>query len=218
MTGALIVSQVLLWAVVIVLGLVVLALARQLGLVLVRTGPLGGAAVTDEGPAIGSQITSRFVTSTEGIRVQIPDAAGRRTLLVFLSQSCPACVDLIPSLRSLVASETADISVVLATVPNATPVSPESVSKLAGVGAPYIADTSLAAAMNVRGFPYAVVLSPSGVTQSKGIVNNIVQLESLLQETALEGRARTNGRQEAGSALDQHGPEPEEELDVAVRS
>lgn len=185
MTNALLVTQIVLWVVVITLGLVLLALARQLGQVLVRMGPLGGAAVTDEGPAIGLAISPLEVDAADGEAVHIPDATGRRTLLVFVSQSCAACADLIPALVMLARSEPRDLSVVLSTVPNADPVSGDFLRSLAKVRIPYVIAGSLAESMNVRGFPYAVVVSADGITESKGIVNNIVQLESLLAPNRL---------------------------------
>lgn len=207
MTTALLVSQVVLWVFLIGLGVVVLALARQLGLVLVRTGPLGGAAVTDEGPPIGSQISPLELEPLGGSLVRIP-SKGRRTLLVFVSQSCSACADLLPALRTIAVSERSEIAVVLASVANASPLSPELLESLARIGVPYVTSPTLAEQMNVRGFPFAVVISSDGITQSKGIVNNVVQLESLLRPAELERRDLAQGSE----------PSTEGGFDVAVGS
>ena len=54
MTQALLVSNALLWVLVVVLGLVVVALVRQIGLLHERIAPVG-ALVQGDGPIVGTK-------------------------------------------------------------------------------------------------------------------------------------------------------------------
>src|SRR5258705_11577701 len=106
MSDALAVSNAALWVIVVVLGLVVLALARQVGLLHARLGPVGALALAG-GPQPGESAPVLEVEDFAGRRVAIGgvDAAGRSTLLVFVAPSCPVCRTLLPALRSLAKHE-----------------------------------------------------------------------------------------------------------------
>lgn len=211
MDDIVLISHAALWLFAIFEGVVILALARQLGLVLIRTGPLGGPAVTDEGPANGSRVPEMEYVATNGEAVRFPDAAGRRTLLVFVSQSCAACADLIPAIRTLASAEKRTLAVVLATVGDAGLPEADLLHSLNKEGIPYIGLPQLAAEMNVRGFPHGVVMDAEGITRSKGIVNNIVQLESLLEQQPHSGERVQPDVRDADA-------DHERSIDVAVRT
>ena len=102
MNDALIVSNVLLWILVLALGVVVVALTRQIGLLHERIAPLGALAV-QQGPAVGEPAPRFDLPALSGRPVSI--GAGERTLLFFLSPTCPVCETLLPTLRRVVADE-----------------------------------------------------------------------------------------------------------------
>jgi methylamine dehydrogenase accessory protein MauD len=112
-TDALLISNVLLWALVLVLVLVVLALTRQVGILHERIAPAGALAVTS-GPAVGDAAPRLVLEREGGGRVEIggPDANGLRTLLFFLSPTCPVCKTLLPTIHRLVESESPGLRIV----------------------------------------------------------------------------------------------------------
>ena len=106
MENALLVSNLLLWLLVIGLGLTVLALARQVGVLYERIAP-AGALMISQGPAVG-ETAPEFNLQTlagEPLTVGGASATNKSTLLFFLSPTCPVCNTLIPVLKSIRRSE-----------------------------------------------------------------------------------------------------------------
>ena len=114
MIDAIVISNVLLWAVVLVLMVTVLALARQIGILYERVAPMG-ALMLDSGPKVGEAAPQLDIESLSGSRVAIGGAGNSRSqLLFFLSPTCPVCKKLLPILRSVRHSERSWLDVVLA--------------------------------------------------------------------------------------------------------
>ena len=92
MTEMLLVSNIVLWVLVVVLALVVLALARQVGILHERVAPAGALQPT-EGPKVGELTESMALRDLHGNAVTIggADADGRATLVLFISPPCPVC-------------------------------------------------------------------------------------------------------------------------------
>src|SRR2546422_279272 len=102
MTQALLVSNAVLWMVVVLLGCVVAALARQIGVLHERVAP-AGALMVGKGPAVGEPAPVVRALDLSGTVRDVggPGAQGRSTLLFFLSPTCPVCQALLPVLRSI---------------------------------------------------------------------------------------------------------------------
>src|SRR2546427_11136064 len=100
MTQALLVSNAVLWMVVVLLGCVVAALARQIGVLHERVAP-AGALMVGKGPAVGEPAPVVRVEDRAGAVHDLggPGAGGRSTLLFFLSPTGPVCTTLPPVLR-----------------------------------------------------------------------------------------------------------------------
>ena len=98
MTQALIVSNVVLWVVVVLLAGVVAALVRQLGVLYERVAP-AGALMTGRGPTVGEAAPVVHVETLSGTARDVggPDPDGRSTLVFFLSPTCPVCKALLPA-------------------------------------------------------------------------------------------------------------------------
>src|SRR3989441_11850047 len=101
MTQALLVSNAVLWMVVVLLACVVAALARQIGVLHERGAP-AGALMVGKGPAGGGPAPGGRALDLAGTVHDLggPGAGGRSTLLFFLSPTCPVCTTLPPWLRS----------------------------------------------------------------------------------------------------------------------
>src|SRR2546430_9756871 len=115
MTQALLVSNAVLWMVVVLLACVVAALARQIGVLHERVAP-AGALMVGKGPAVGEPAPVVRVEDLAGMVRDLgaPGAEGRSTLLFFLSPTCPVCKALLPVLRQVARREGAWPRTVLA--------------------------------------------------------------------------------------------------------
>lgn len=91
MSGAVwVVSYVLLWAAVLVLGVAIVVLLRQIGVLHTRLQPLG-VHHANRGPVRGELAPPLDVDYREA----------ERTLVAFTAPDCPVCHELLPSLRVL---------------------------------------------------------------------------------------------------------------------
>jgi methylamine dehydrogenase accessory protein MauD len=109
-----------------------------------------------------------------------PHAAGRSTLVFFLSPTCPVCKQLLPALRSIVRAEGAWLDVVLASDgPRAEHDAYVGSERLADF--PYVLSTPLGVAYRVGKLPYAVLVDGEGIVRGAGLVNSREHLESLFE-------------------------------------
>src|SRR2546428_6851761 len=106
MTQALLVSNAVLWMVVVLLACVVAALARQIGVLHERVAP-AGALMVGKGPAVGEPAPVVRALDLGGTVHDVggPSAAGRSTPLFFLSPTCPGGKTLVPVLPSIARPE-----------------------------------------------------------------------------------------------------------------
>lgn len=178
MIDAIVISNVLLWAVVLVLMVTVLALARQIGILYERVAPMG-ALMLDSGPKVGEVAPQLDIDSLSGSRVAIGSVGNARSqLLFFLSPTCPVCKKLLPILRSVRHSERGWLDVVLAS--DGEPVEHLAFYRSAKLtDFPYLLSTELGMALKVGRLPYAVLIGDDGRIRAKGLVNSREQLESL---------------------------------------
>jgi len=184
-SAALLVSNVVLWVLVLVLAGVVVALARQIGVLSERIAPVG-ALTLGRGPAVGEQAPVVAVATLDGDALQLgaPSGDGRALLLFFLSVSCPVCKALLPVLRALAREQRARLRVVLAGDGN--PDDYRSLVRAQGVQElPCVVSPVLGMTWQVPRVPYGVLLDATGAIRSKGLVNTREHLESLLEADAL---------------------------------
>ncbi|MGH2674362.1 MAG: thiol-disulfide isomerase [Actinomycetota bacterium] len=174
MSGWWLVSYVVLWALVALLVVLVVALARQIGLLHVRLGPRGALEMDDEGPPLGEAPEPAEMEDLTGRPAPI-GGPGAPQLLVFVSPSCPMCREVLPSVRPAArAGGLKAYAVVDAEAATAREAyGPE-------LGLPVVASPVLAHDYLIPGTPYAVVLDAVGVVRAKGTANNLEQLEGLL--------------------------------------
>ena len=183
---ALVVSQILLWILVVVLALVVLGLARQIGVLHERVAPLGAlttrtavgvgdpAPVFDLADLAGAQGASRRTPSGPAQ----PAAAVRVASPVRCARS--SCRWRARSPRASGAASTSS-SWATATGPRTRPWLPSTGSQ----ELPLILSPIVGITLGIGKLPHAVLIDAEGVIRSSGIVNSREHLESLLvaQET-----------------------------------
>jgi methylamine dehydrogenase accessory protein MauD len=184
MMDALIVSNVLLWILVCALALVVVALTRQIGLLHERVAPVGALAVA-RGPKVGERVDELEVEDVDGRAVRIggADRAHRKTLLFFLSPTCPVCATLLPTLQRMVAARP-DVRLVYAS--DGTRDEHEAFRNEKGLrSAEYVLSRELGLRFEVSKLPYAVLLDERGTIRAKGLVNTREHVESLFEADRL---------------------------------
>ncbi|WP_028223567.1 methylamine dehydrogenase accessory protein MauD [Paraburkholderia oxyphila] len=181
MQTALTVSLVLLWAAVLALGAICVALVRQVGILYERILPVG-ALMIDKGPAVGALAPAFELDDIHSRPVKVGgiDATGKSTLLFFLSPTCPVCKKLLPLLSSIRASERTPLNVVLAS--DGDIAEHTRFAEKHRLGAfPYVLSQELGMAYQIGKLPYAVLLDESGKVRAKGLVNSREHLESLFE-------------------------------------
>lgn len=185
MTEALVVSNLVLWALVVVLALVVVALTRQIGVLHERIAPVGALAVR-RGPAVGDATPEMWLPDLHGRRVRVggADALARRTLIFFVSPTCPVCKTLLPTLGRVLAEQPEPVRLVHASDGPAED-HRRFVRERGLEEAEYVLSESLGLHFAVSKLPYAVLLDGAGVIRAIGIVNTREHLESLFEADRL---------------------------------
>ena len=172
------ISQGLLWGVVVLLSLTVLALARQIGVLHERVAP-AGALINGAGPGVGEQAPRLEVHAIGGNAVTVGArlATGRAMLMLFVSQTCPICKKLIPIAQDFARSERLDVLF----VGDADIVEQRKLITQFGIDEHcFVNGPEVGMAFRVDKLPYAVLLDEEGVISAKGLVNSREHFESLI--------------------------------------
>jgi methylamine dehydrogenase accessory protein MauD len=182
---ALAVSNMVLWALVLVLSVVVLALVRQLGVLHERIAP-AGALMLNRGLTVGEPAPVLEVAALDGqaLKVGVGRSDGRSTLLLFVSPSCPVCKSLLPAVKSSRRDERSWMDVILASDGD-TSEQREFVRAQGLEGIPYVVSAALGLAYQVSRLPFAALLDEQGVLRARGLVNSREHLESLFEAKRL---------------------------------
>jgi methylamine dehydrogenase accessory protein MauD len=174
-------SYVVLWLMVV--GLVVLALAilRQLGLLYARAGGSLGALQTADGIPLGEAIPVGDLFDTNGVSRSLTPTTRQFKIVLMMSPSCEVCRRLIPAIPDFASSVKRDAEMLVVLT------QPDSSGQLQswGAGAPHVAvEPALTDLLGVPATPYAMVIDRDGRASSKGVVNDIIQIESVLNEAS----------------------------------
>jgi len=182
MGDAMIVSNVILWVVVIVLALVVLALARQVGVLHERVAP-AGALMPTSGPKVGELTEAMSIAAINGSAVTVggPSPAHMNTLIMFISPTCPVCKSLVPTAKSLASAERNRLKLVFASDGDKLEQHQAYARDLGLDKYPYVLSEKLGMSFEVSKLPFAVLIGADGTLQSKGLVNTREHLESLIE-------------------------------------
>ena len=182
MTESLLVSNIILWVLVVVLALVVLALARQVGILHERVAP-AGALMPTTGPKVGELTEAMPLSGIDGKSVSIGGATddGFATLVMFISPTCPICKSLVPTAKSLAKTERNRLRLIFASDGGKAEQHQAYARDLKLDKYPYVLSQPLGLAYHVRKLPFAVLIGGDGTLQSKGLVNSREHLESLIE-------------------------------------
>lgn len=186
MTEALLISNLILWIVVIALSLLVLALARQVGILHERVAP-AGALLPTNGPKVGELTPVLELKALDGTALTLGgvNASGFATFILFISPTCPVCKSLVPTAKSLMDSEKSRIRLIFASdgadSDKEMAQHKSYIKDLRITDYPYIISQQLGMSFEVSKLPFAVLIGSDGILKSKGLVNTREHLESLIE-------------------------------------
>lgn len=181
MMNALIVSNIVLWVVVLALVAVVLALLRQIGILYERVAP-AGALMLNKKLRVGMQAPLVPVRMLGGETVNIGEAPrdGRSRLLFFLAPDCPVCKSLLPAVVSAARAEKDWLELVFAG--DGEPREHSALVAEHGLtGFRYVLSEVLGITYGISKLPYGVLIDEQGLIAALGIVNSREHLESLFE-------------------------------------
>lgn len=180
---ALIVSNVLLWLLLITTAVIMLGLIRQIGVLHSRIAP-AGALMVDKGVEVGQRAPQVTAEDRSGRPVNIGYASERSTLLFFLSPTCPICKSLIPAIRAIDHAKD-DLDVIY--VSDGDPAAQEKLITDAGLeNSCYVLSPEIGMTFQIGKLPYAALIDPEGTLKAKGLVNSREHLDSLFETEILD--------------------------------
>ena len=186
MSNFLIISNILLWLLVIGLGLTVYALTRQIGVLYERVAP-AGALMVNQALKVGDAAPEIAAETLGGANLVLgrPITPNRGQLLFFMAPDCPICKSLLPVLKSMHKSRETDVDIVLASDGGHQNEHSDYVNQQQLQDFPYVLSEVLGKSYGVSKLPYAVLIRPNATIASLGIVNSREHLESLFEAQAL---------------------------------
>lgn len=176
---AMIVSNVLLWLLLLALAFVVMGLVRQIGVLHGRIAP-AGALMVDKGVAVNEPAPQVTAADRNGRPVNFGYAGNKAQLLFFLSPTCPICKSLLPAIKSIAKEQADHLEVVYVSDGD-----PEDQLKLITEhkleGATYVVGPEVGMTYQIGKLPYAALVDKAGVLRAKGLVNSREHLDSLFE-------------------------------------
>ncbi|MDG2249388.1 MAG: hypothetical protein P8N11_00970 [Gammaproteobacteria bacterium] len=178
----LVISNIVLWVIVVVLSLLVFALTRQIGILHERVAPAGALQPTT-GPKVGELTKQMSLTALNGGIHNIggAEANGLATFILFISPTCPVCKSLVPTAKSLIKSEQGRMQLLFGSDGEDLEQHKNYVKDLKIENYPYFVSQALGMSYQVSKLPFAVLIGADGTLQSKGLVNTREHLESLIE-------------------------------------
>jgi methylamine dehydrogenase accessory protein MauD len=180
MHEALAISTIILWIVVLCLGAVVFALARQIGVLHERIAPIGALTI-DKGPKVGDHAPIFELSDLAGGSRAIGSPSDRRrsTLLMFVSPTCPVCKKLMPAIKSMAGAEARWLDLIF-TSDGDEAEQADFVRRNRIESYPLVLSREMGMAFHVSKLPYAVLIDEDGIVRAKGLVNTREHLESIV--------------------------------------
>jgi methylamine dehydrogenase accessory protein MauD len=181
MNTIVLVSAVLSWALVLVLGFLIVGVLRSLGLVnwrldqleLTRPSRLGR-----EGLKVGKKAPDFTLASAAGGEMSLGDFAGRKVLLVFTQSGCGPCHNMAPEFNRV--HDKGEHQVLV--VNNGEPEETRQWAEEVGARFPVLVQEKFSVAKRYEVFatPFAFLINEQGIVASNGIVGSVQYLGYVL--------------------------------------
>jgi len=177
----LVISNIVLWIIVVSFAVIIYALTRQIGVLYERVAPAGALAINQklEAGQVAPELTLQTMGST------LVDVGGTRDnghsqLLFFISPTCPVCKTLLPAIKSAAKAEDDWVDIVFAS--DGKNDDHQGLIDQQGLASfPYIVSEVLGKSFGIAKLPYAVLIDQQGVIASMGIINSREHIDSLFE-------------------------------------
>ena len=179
MNGIWLTSYLVLWVFVAVLFLAILTMARQIGLLHRRLTP-ARARMTNSGPPVGHKPPALRVLDLYGQEIQLGGERDKDSLLVFISAACSVCNELAPALRSVWKGKGKTLDLIIISIGTDEEANRTFISRNRLYPVPYIVSSDLSFLYDVHMPPYGLLIDKQGIVRTKGMVNHLDHLESLI--------------------------------------
>lgn len=176
--SALLISNLLLWLIVLALSIVVFMLTRQIGILHQRISPVG-ALMIDKGPDVGDKAPVVDVKDINGNDFQIGNNLEKAQLLFFMSPDCPVCKSLFPALKSIYKDEGKWLNIILVSDGKNIDEHVSLIEKNKLNEFRYVLSAEVGLRFQVGKLPYCILID-EGKINAKGLCNTREHLESLL--------------------------------------
>lgn len=176
---SLIVSNILLWALLIALAFAVMGLVRQIGILHSRLAP-AGALMVDKGVTVNEPAPKVTVANRNGRPVNVGYAGEKGQLLFFLSPTCPICKSLLPAIKSIAKDQAHRLDVIFVSDGDMD-AQQALISEHKLEDATYVVGPEVGMTYQIGKLPYAALIDQNGVLRSKGLVNSREHLDSLFE-------------------------------------
>ncbi|MCC6075368.1 methylamine dehydrogenase accessory protein MauD [Pseudomonas sp. GCM10022188] len=175
---ALIVSNILLWVLLIALAFVLMGLVRQIGVLHGRLAP-AGALMIDKGVAVNEPAPKVTAADRNGRPVNFGYPSDKGQLLFFLSPTCPICKSLLPAVKAI-GKARKDLEVVYVSDGDLD-AQAALIREFALEDASYVVGPEVGMTYQIGKLPYAALIDAAGVLRAKGLVNSREHLDSLFE-------------------------------------
>lgn len=175
----LIVSNILLWCLLVAVVFVVMGLVRQIGVLHGRLAP-AGALMVDKGVAVNEPAPQVTAADRNGRPINFGYAGEKAQLLFFLSPTCPICKSMLPALKSI-AKDQADRLEVVYISDGDIEAQQALIAEHGLANATYVVGPEVGMTYQIGKLPYAALIDKGGVLRAKGLVNSREHLDSLFE-------------------------------------
>jgi methylamine dehydrogenase accessory protein MauD len=176
-------ALVALWVVVILIGLLLAGALRQIGLFQLRLGDDLGALITDIGLDRGAQGPDfEVIDAKTGDRVRLSELPVRPRFLVFVTPTCLACQQLAPHLNEVMKTRKQEFDFVVVCTGDESAC--RAFAHAYRLEPTFLIDESTHAseAYDVKMTPFAYVLDDQRRVLIRGIANNWLGFEALMEQ------------------------------------
>ncbi|MBI3468105.1 MAG: hypothetical protein HY000_34295 [Planctomycetes bacterium] len=177
---ALLISYVALWALVLVQSVLILAMLRQIGVLHLRIAP-AGARILSFGPEIGDPVSPVTLQDMENPadELRVCGTMDSDLFLLFVTPTCAVCTSLMPAIKPLMRQSNGDLRWGIVAFGGRARCAEfrhrYHLGEVLFAYAPEIRNQYKIAAT-----PYALLIARDGHLISKGLVNHMEHLESIV--------------------------------------
>jgi methylamine dehydrogenase accessory protein MauD len=177
----LIISNIILWVVIVALAIVIYALTRQVGVLYERVAPAGALAINQK-LEVGQLAPEMMLPSLLSGLIEIGGIKqnSKSQLLFFISPECPVCKTLLPAIKSSANAEADWVDVVFAS-DGKNDDHQGYITKQGLDNYPYIVSELLGKNFGIAKLPYAVLIDSQGKIAAMGIINSREHIDSLFE-------------------------------------